>query len=117
MLGIHRKSSLWPVAERLLERIAALGVLVALAPLLLMVAIAITLLSRTSPLIAHRRLGLGGAPFWVLKFRTMWRRGARRAGRFALIEYIVDESGPRKKGCRGSAVFQAASRASAGGIR
>lgn len=96
MLGIHRKSSLWPVVSGL-ERIAALGVLVALTPLLLMVAIAITLLSRTSPLIAHRRLGLGGAPFWVLKFRTMWPRGARRVGRFTLIEYIVDESGPRKK--------------------
>ena len=105
MLGIHRKSSLWPVVSGL-ERIAALGVLVALAPLLLIVAIAITLLSRTSPLIAHRRLGLGGAPFWVLKFRTMWPRGARRVGRFTLIEYIVDESGPRKKGYRDQPYFK-----------
>ena len=83
-----------------LERFAALGVLVALAPLMLMVTISTALLSRTSPLIAHRRLGLGGSPLWVLKFRTMWRRGPRPAGRFALVEYIVDESGPREKGAR-----------------
>jgi len=80
-----------------LERLAALCVLVALAPLMLVVAISTAVLSRTSPLIAHRRLGLGGTPFWVLKFRTMWRPGARPAGRFALVEYIVDESGPRDK--------------------
>jgi lipopolysaccharide/colanic/teichoic acid biosynthesis glycosyltransferase len=67
---------------------------------MLIVAISTALLSRTSPLIAHRRLGLGGSPLWVLKFRTMWCRGARTAGRFALVEYIVDESGPREKGVR-----------------
>jgi lipopolysaccharide/colanic/teichoic acid biosynthesis glycosyltransferase len=90
---------LWRLLS-VLERIAALGVLVTLAPLMLIVAIATAVLSRTSPLIAHRRLGLGGSPLWVLKFRTMWRRGTRPAGRFALVEYIVDESGPRKKGAR-----------------
>jgi lipopolysaccharide/colanic/teichoic acid biosynthesis glycosyltransferase len=81
----------------MLERFAALGVLVALAPLMLLVAIATAALSRTSPLIAHRRLGLGGRPLWVLKFRTMWRRGKRPAGPLALVEYIVDESGPPEK--------------------
>ena len=64
---------------------------------MLIVAISTAVLSRTSPLIAHRRLGLGGSPLWVLKFRTMWRRGSRPAARFALVEYIVDESGPRQK--------------------
>jgi lipopolysaccharide/colanic/teichoic acid biosynthesis glycosyltransferase len=84
-----------------LERVAALAVLVALAPVLLIVAIATAVLSRTSPLIAHRRLGLGGSPLWVLKFRTMWTCGARPpAARLALVEYIVDESGPREKGLR-----------------
>jgi lipopolysaccharide/colanic/teichoic acid biosynthesis glycosyltransferase len=99
MLGLERKSILWLLLS-VLERIAALGVLVALAPLMLMVAIATAVLSRTSPLVAHRRLGLGGSPLWVLKFRTMWRRGPRAAGRFALVEYIVDESCPREKGVR-----------------
>ena len=91
-----RQPILWLMLNAL-ERLAALCVLVALAPLMLIVAIAITVLSRTSPLIAHRRLGRGGDPFWVLKFRTMWRRGRRRAERFALVEYIVDETGPRVK--------------------
>jgi exopolysaccharide production protein ExoY len=96
MRPLKRQSAYWRILS-LLERLAALAVLVGLAPFLLIVAIATAVLSRTSPLIAHRRLGVGGCPFWVLKFRTMWRRGLRPAGRFALVEYIVDESGPREK--------------------
>ena len=92
-----RESSLWQILHAL-ERLAAVLILVALAPLLLLVGMAIALLSRTSPLIAHRRLGWRGSPFWVLKFRTMWRRGNRGTGCFALVEYIVDERGPRQKG-------------------
>jgi len=94
-----RQSILWLLLDAL-ERLVALCGLVALAPFMLIVAIATAVLSRTSPLIAHRRLGLRGSPFWVLKFRTMWRRGTRPARRFALVEYIVDESGPREKGIR-----------------
>lgn len=94
------------VADRLwrlisvLERIAALVALAMLAPFMLIVAMVTVMLSRTSPLIAHRRVGCGGDPLWVLKFRTMWRRGARPAGRFRLVEYIVDDSGPQHKGAR-----------------
>jgi len=94
---LKHKSTPWLLLS-VLERIVALCVLVALAPMMLIVAISTAVLSRMSPLIAHRRLGLGGSPLWVLKFRTMWRPGGR--GRFALVEYIVDESGPRKKGVR-----------------
>jgi lipopolysaccharide/colanic/teichoic acid biosynthesis glycosyltransferase len=99
VLSSQRKSKLWLLLS-VLERFAALAVLLVLSPLMLVVAISTVLLSRTSPLIAHRRLGLGGSPLWVLKFRTMWRRGTQPAGRFTLVEYIVDESGPRKKGVR-----------------
>ena len=106
MHRLNRKSPL-SLLIGALERIAALCVLVALAPLLLVVAIATAMLSRTSPLIAHRRLGLGGSPFWVLKFRTMWGVGFSPRGalaplhrRFTLVEYIVDESGPRNKRVR-----------------
>lgn len=84
----------------LAERLAALGGLLALAPFMLSIAIATSLLSRTSPLIAHRRMGRGGRALWVLKFRTMWRRGTRPSVHFALVEYIEDESGPREKGIR-----------------
>lgn len=91
------KSNVWH-ALSLFERAVALLVLVLLAPLMLIVAVWTAVLSRTSPLIAHRRLGVGGSALWLLKFRTMWRRGARPVGRFALVEYIVDETGPRQKG-------------------
>jgi lipopolysaccharide/colanic/teichoic acid biosynthesis glycosyltransferase len=93
---LKRKSTLWLVLS-VLERLAALLVLAMLGPLMLIVAITTAVLSRTSPLIAHRRLGLGGSTLWVLKFRTMWRGGTRPSGSFALVEYIVDESGPREK--------------------
>jgi exopolysaccharide production protein ExoY len=96
---LKRQSARWFLLSAA-ERSAALCGLVALSPILLTVALATVLLSGKSPLIAHRRLGLGGSPFWVLKFRTMWRRGARgvrQGGRFTLVEYIKDESGPHKK--------------------
>lgn len=99
MICLARKSTPWQMLS-LLERMAAVGVLVVLAPLMAIVAILTAVLSRTSPLIAHRRLGRGGSPLWVLKFRTMWRPGKRPAGRFALVEYIVDETGPGEKEVR-----------------
>jgi len=95
----RRESTAWLVLSAL-ERLVALLILLALSPFLLIVGIAIACLSRMSPLIAHRRLGLGGSPMWVLKFRTMWGRGAPPTGCFALVERIVDESGPREKGTR-----------------
>jgi exopolysaccharide production protein ExoY len=56
----------------LIEQMIGLAVLIALSPILLIAAIAISILSRRAPLVAHRRLGRDGRPFWMLKFRTMW---------------------------------------------
>ena len=95
----RRETSGWLLLSGL-ERLAALCLLILLAPFLIGIGIAITVLAGKSPLIAHRRLGLGGSPFWVLKFRTMWRRGASGAGHLRLVEYIVDERGPRRKSAR-----------------
>ena len=95
----RRESAAWRLLS-VFERLVALLLLLVLSPFLAIVAVAIACLSRTSPLIAHRRLGLGGSPFWVLKFRTMWKRGARPAGRFTLVACIVDETGPREKDAR-----------------
>ena len=93
-----RESAWWRVLYAV-ERGAALSILVLLAPFLLATGVGIAMLSRTSPLIAHRRLGFRGRAIWVLKFRTMWGR-KRPKGSFALVEYLVDERGPRKKGER-----------------
>jgi exopolysaccharide production protein ExoY len=69
-----------------------------LSPLLAIVAGVITLLSGRVPLIAHRRVGWCGATLWMLKFRSMWGNGTGRSGRVSgLVEYIDDESGPKKK--------------------
>jgi exopolysaccharide production protein ExoY len=90
------ESAFWLLLSAL-ERLAAALILLALSPFLLVIALVITLLSRNSPLVGHRRLGCGGRPFWVLKFRTMWQPGGDATRRFRLIEYIADEAGPRKK--------------------
>jgi lipopolysaccharide/colanic/teichoic acid biosynthesis glycosyltransferase len=63
--------------------------------MLLVTALAILILSRGSPLVAHLRLGRYGTPFRTLKFRTMWP--AERCGRLTLLECIGDVAGPNLK--------------------
>jgi exopolysaccharide production protein ExoY len=104
-----RESYAWVILSTL-ERLMALLLLLVLGPFLLLVALTIVLLSGMSPLIAHRRLGYGGVPFWVLKFRTMWPRAARRRQGPAVVEYIVDESGPRRKAARDHRISSAFAR-------
>jgi len=84
-----RESGIW-ILIRVLEVSASIPILVLLAPLMAVAAAAIAILSRRSPLVAHLRIGQFGAPFWTLKFRTMWDGGAVTA-RPRLIEYIVDD--------------------------
>jgi lipopolysaccharide/colanic/teichoic acid biosynthesis glycosyltransferase len=62
-----------------MERAGALGLLLFLAPLLTVLCLTVLLLSGQVPLVAHRRVGRFGEPFWMLKLRTMW--GAEEAGR------------------------------------
>ena len=78
------------------ERLAATVLFLLLLPLLLVTAVTIVVLSQRSPLVAHRRCGVAGAPFWTLKFRTMWSlERPRRNWRW--IEHLVDEKGPERK--------------------
>ncbi|HLW77167.1 MAG TPA: sugar transferase [Bryobacteraceae bacterium] len=79
--------------EQLLGAIA----LVLFSPLLAAIGIAILVLSRRTPLVLHRRLGRGGRPFWMLKFRTMW--GGPNASRSrALLEKLPEGPVPEIKG-------------------
>jgi exopolysaccharide production protein ExoY len=57
------------------------------AAVMCVVALIIRLSSSQSPFVAHLRVGRFGEPFWMLKFRTMWKPGAscRASG---LVEYI-----------------------------
>lgn len=57
--------------KRTLDVVLALTVLLVLAPLLLVVAVAIRLDSRGTAIFAQTRAGVGGRPFRMYKFRTM----------------------------------------------
>ena len=61
------------------ERCAAGAALITLSPALAGVMLAVRYCSGASPLVAHRRAGLDGEPFWLLKIRTMWARRQARA--------------------------------------
>jgi exopolysaccharide production protein ExoY len=72
--------------------------LAALAPVVAGCASVMALVSRRTPLIAHRRVGWRGQALWMLKLRTMWNHdtGDARCG-WGWIEYIEDEAGPEDK--------------------
>ncbi len=78
-----------------IEQVIGLAALIALSPMLLIAAAAIVILSRCAPLVAHRRLGRYGRPFWMLKFRTMWPCDA--APRVRLVEKLQDCAVPEMK--------------------
>ena len=82
----------WNIAERTFAGVALAG----LSPLLLSMGTAVALLSGRSPLIAHRRIGQDGRPFWMLKFRTMWPARTER-GPLSLIERVTSDALPEPK--------------------
>jgi exopolysaccharide production protein ExoY len=74
------------------------GLAAALAPVLLLSASLLWLLSGRSPLIAHRRVGWRGQTLWMIKLRTMWEPPSGHApAAFQWIEYIDDTMGPPHK--------------------
>jgi exopolysaccharide production protein ExoY len=92
----EKEGRIWSVIGPL-ERAASLMISILLLPLMASAAVAIAILSRRSPLVAHFRIGQFGAPFWTLKFRTMWPQGTRGGLRREFIERIIDECGPEVK--------------------
>jgi exopolysaccharide production protein ExoY len=87
-------SVFWSVAERVL----AGSLLIAALPVMAMVSITVTLASRKTPVIAHRRVGRYGQEFWMFKIRTMWGGGQSSSGGW--IEYLGDTHVPAFKGAR-----------------
>ena len=81
-------------AVAFIERAAAVVLLLLVLPLLAICALVLCLLSRRSPLIAHRRVGWQGSPLWMLKLRTMWDDDTQRHG---WIQHIDDDQGPAFK--------------------
>jgi lipopolysaccharide/colanic/teichoic acid biosynthesis glycosyltransferase len=60
--------------------------LVVTLPILFVSAAVTAVLSKQSPLVAHRRIGQGGRTIWVLKMRTMW--GGVSCGRRNFVERL-----------------------------
>jgi exopolysaccharide production protein ExoY len=77
-----------------LERVTAAILILILLPALILIAAAIWGRAWRTPMLAHRRSGRFGKPFWMLKFRTMWGPAAPRpagSGMGGLIEYAVED--------------------------
>lgn len=77
------------VAKRTLDIVLSVALLVLLAPLLLLVAIAIRLDSRGPALFLQERLGRNGVPFRMVKFRSMRTDVSHEAHR-AYVEALID---------------------------
>jgi lipopolysaccharide/colanic/teichoic acid biosynthesis glycosyltransferase len=82
----------WPLAKRVTDVVLATLMLVALIPVLLLVALAIKLDSRGPVLFKQRRYGRELKDFSVLKFRTM-THGASDAIHRAYIAELMSENG------------------------
>jgi len=67
--------------------------LILLLPAFMLLVVTIAILSRRSPLVAHRRVGLRGESFWMLKFRTMWERSTP-AGPWQWLERVSTRRAP-----------------------
>ena len=80
-------------ALELAERAAGLLLLAAASPILVVSALVLAILSRSSPLVAHLRIGASGTPFWMLKLRTMWGHGESGAGTSGWVEKVIAEAG------------------------
>jgi exopolysaccharide production protein ExoY len=86
------------------EQLIGVVAFLLLCPFLTIIAAVIFVLSGRAPLVAHRRLGLFGEPFWMLKFRTMWSadrddpsRHSPTKSRSHLIERLRGEAVPEIK--------------------
>jgi exopolysaccharide production protein ExoY len=88
------------------ERAVGFMLMAVASPVVATSALAVAVLSRRSPFVAHLRLGKDGKPFWMWKIRTMWPTGESAAVRATWVEYIVadpiedgkDRSDPRVGG-------------------
>jgi exopolysaccharide production protein ExoY len=67
----------------------------ALSPVVAASAIVVTIASRQSPFIAHRRVGWRGRTLWMIKLRTMWNGEPRKSAGW--IERITLAPGEQDK--------------------
>jgi len=68
----------FPVWKRILDIAGALAGIVLFAPLMMVIGLLIALTSPGPVIFMQKRSGLGGTPFWVYKFRTMFQDAEAR---------------------------------------
>lgn len=68
------------LAKRVFDIILAFSLLVALAPLMLVISVVVAVTSPGGPLYSQERIGKRGKPFRLLKFRTMMQDAERYTG-------------------------------------
>ena len=81
------------MAKRMLDFLLSLSGFVLLLPVFAIVAISIKLDSAGPILFRQQRVGLGGAPFWILKFRTMHPNAEKQGGLTIGDDFRVTRSG------------------------
>jgi len=74
------------------ERAAGLGLLVVTSPIIATSALWLVVQSRSSPFVAHLRVGKNGVPFWMWKLRTMWTGDPSRFRRRWVERIVADPS-------------------------
>ncbi|AZP21704.1 sugar transferase [Streptomyces aquilus] len=78
------------IPKELTDRLLAALLLVLLSPLMLAIALTIRIDSSGPALFCHRRIGLGGRPFTLLKFRTMYQDAERRKAELVSLNQYGD---------------------------
>jgi len=78
-------NSIYMSLRNVLDRALALGSMVVLSPVLFVIAVAISLDSPGPVLFRQRRVGMGGKPFTIIKFRTLRAEAPRYS--LKLTEY------------------------------
>lgn len=90
----------YAVTKRMLDIVVCAALLVTLAPLLLLIAVAVRLTSPGPALFRQPRVGLVGAPFTMLKFRTM-RVGCDDSIHRAYVRQLLTDEHPADGGTPG----------------
>jgi lipopolysaccharide/colanic/teichoic acid biosynthesis glycosyltransferase len=90
---------LYEMAKRMLDVLVALVALIALAPLMVVIAAAVRLDSAGAAIYAQRRVGKGGELFTVLKFRSMVSDSDESLHREFAKRYINGSCQADENGC------------------
>lgn len=83
---VRREGRLGGVARRALDIGVAASLLVMTLPLMVLTALAVRLTSRGPAIYRQERVGLGGAPFTVMKFRSMHLEAERSGPAWATVQ-------------------------------